>query len=148
MTGTATEGYGADYFALASHGYATSHIDALCHIFHEGKMYNGYSAETVTAHGAGKLGIHHLRSGVVTRGVLLDIPSVRGVEALAPGEPIFPEDLDTAENDGRGRGAGAETHFWCGRDAGGGERCTALGPRLTAWLGWMLRVWPGYTIAR
>jgi len=99
MTGTATEGYGADYFALASHGYATSHIDALCHIFHEGKMYNGYSAETVTAHGAGKLGIHHLRSGVITRGVLLDIPSVRGVEALAPGEPIFPEDLETAEKD-------------------------------------------------
>ncbi len=45
MTGTATEGYGADYFALASHGYATSHIDALCHIFHEGRMYNGYSAD-------------------------------------------------------------------------------------------------------
>jgi kynurenine formamidase len=96
MTGTATEGYGADYFALAPHGYATSHIDALCHIFHEGRMYNGYSAETVTAHGAGKLGIHHLRSGVVTRGILLDVPSVRGVDALAPGEPIFPEDLEAA----------------------------------------------------
>ena len=63
MTGTATEGYGADYFAIASHGYATSHIDALCHIFHEGRIFNGYSAETVTAHGAGKLGIHNLRSG-------------------------------------------------------------------------------------
>jgi len=97
MTGTATEGYGADYFALAPHGYATSHIDALCHIFHAGQMYNGYSAEAVTAHGAGKLGIHHLRSGVITRGVLIDIPSVRGVEALAPGEPIFPEDLEAAE---------------------------------------------------
>jgi kynurenine formamidase len=97
MTGTATEGYGADYFALASHGYATSHIDALCHIFYEGRMYNGYSAETVTAHGAGKLGIHHLRSGVITRGILLDVPSVRGVEALAPGEPIFPDDLEAAE---------------------------------------------------
>jgi hypothetical protein len=68
MTGTATEGYGADYFALAPHGYATSHIDALCHIFHEGRMYNGFPAESVTAHGASKLGIHHLRSGVITRG--------------------------------------------------------------------------------
>ena len=97
MTGTATEGYGADYFALAPHGYATSHIDALCHIFHEGQMYNGYAAETVTAHGASKLGIHHLRSGVITRGVLVDVPTVRGVEALEPGEPIFPEDLEAAE---------------------------------------------------
>ena len=97
MTGTGTEGYGADYFALASHGYATSHIDALCHIFHEGRMYNGYSSEAVTAHGARKLGIHHLRSGVITRGVLVDIPILRGVEALQPGEPIFPEDLEAAE---------------------------------------------------
>ena len=97
MTGTDTEGYGADYFALSPHGYATSHIDALCHIFHEGRMYNDYSSEAVTAHGASKLGIHHLRSGVVTRGVLVDIPTVRGVEALQPGEPIFPEDLEAAE---------------------------------------------------
>jgi kynurenine formamidase len=97
MTGTATEGYGADYFALAPHGYATSHIDALCHIFHEGKIYNGYEAATVTAHGAAKLGIHHLRSGIITRGVLVDVPAIRGVEALEPGAPIFPEDLESAE---------------------------------------------------
>jgi kynurenine formamidase len=99
MIGTATEGWGADYFAIASHGHATSHLDALCHIFHEGKIYNGYPIETVTAHGATKLGIHHLRSGIVTRGVLLDIPPVRGTDALAPGEPIYPEDLEAAEKE-------------------------------------------------
>ncbi len=98
MTGTATEGYGADYFAIATHGYATSHIDALCHIFHEGRMYNGFSAESVTAHGAVKLGIHHLRSGVVTRGVLLDVPALRGIDALEPGAPIFPDELEAAED--------------------------------------------------
>jgi kynurenine formamidase len=97
MTGTATEGMGADYFAIASHGFATSHIDALCHIFHDGKLYNGYPAEAVTAHGATKLGIHRLHDGIVTRGVLLDIPALRGVDALAPGEPVFPEDLEAAE---------------------------------------------------
>ncbi len=97
MTGTATEGYGGDYFAITTHGYATSHIDALCHIFHEGSMYNGFSSDAVTAHGATKLGIHHLRSGIVTRGVLIDVPLGRGVDALEPGEPIFPEDLEHAE---------------------------------------------------
>jgi kynurenine formamidase len=97
MTGTATEGMGADYFAISPHGFSTSHIDALCHIFHEGKLYNGYPAEAVTAHGATKLGIQELRAGVVTRGVLLDIPALRGVDALEPGEPIFPEDLEAAE---------------------------------------------------
>ena len=97
MTGTFTEGYGADYFALAPHGFATSHIDALSHIFHAGKLFNGYDAETVTAHGATRLGIHRLAGGIVTRGVLLDIPALRGVDALEPGEAIFPEDLEDAE---------------------------------------------------
>ena len=97
MTGTFTEGYGADYFALAPHGFATSHIDALSHIFHEGKLFNGYDAETVTAHGATRLGVHRLAAGIVTRGVLLDLPAMRGVDALEPGEAIFPDDLEDAE---------------------------------------------------
>ncbi len=97
MIGTATEGYGGDYFAIAPHGFATSHIDALCHIFHEGKLYNGYPIEKVTAHGALELGIHELRNGVVSRGVLLDVPAARGVPFLEAGEPIFPDDLERAE---------------------------------------------------
>jgi len=97
MTGTATEGWGGDYFAMAPHGFATSHIDALCHIFHEGKLYNGYPIERVTAHGALELGIHELRDGIVSRGVLLDVPRARGVDWLEPREPIFPDDLERAE---------------------------------------------------
>jgi kynurenine formamidase len=97
MIGTATEGYGGDYFAIAPHGFMTSHIDALCHIFHEGKLYNGYPIEKVTAHGALELGIHELRNGVVSRGVLLDVPAARGVPFLEAGEPIFPDDLERAE---------------------------------------------------
>jgi kynurenine formamidase len=97
MIGTFTEGWGADYLAVAPHGFATSHIDALCHVFHDGTLYNGYGAETVTAHGATRLGIHHLKSGVVSRGVLLDIPALRGLDALEPGEPVYPEDLEAAE---------------------------------------------------
>ncbi len=100
MTGTATEGWGGDYFGMAPHGYAVSHIDALCHIFHEDKLYNGYPIDSVTAHGALELGIHALREGVVSRGVLLDIPRTRGVEYLEPGEPIFPDDLERAESSG------------------------------------------------
>jgi len=97
MIGTCTEGWGGDYFALAPHGFATSHIDALCHIFHEGKLYNGYPIEKVTAHGALELGIHELKDGVVSRGVLLDVPASRGVPFLEAGEPIFPDDLERAE---------------------------------------------------
>jgi kynurenine formamidase len=103
MIGTCTEGWGADYFAIASHGFATSHIDALCHIFHEDKLYNGYSTQAVTAHGALELGIHELKDGVVSRGVLLDVPRARGVPYLEAGEPIFPDDLERAEAEARVR---------------------------------------------
>jgi hypothetical protein len=101
MVATASEGWAGDYFALATHGFATSHIDALCHIFHEGTLYNGYPIERVTAHGALDLGIQELRHGIVSRGILLDIPRVRRVDFLEPGEPIFIADLERAESDGR-----------------------------------------------
>ena len=97
MIGTHTEGYGADWIGIASHGYATSHLDALCHIFWDGRTYNGHPTEVVTAHGAEQLGVHHLRHGIVGRGVLLDIPAVHGVDALEPGTPITVEDLEAAE---------------------------------------------------
>ena len=143
MIGTATEGYGGDYFAVASHGYATSHIDALCHIFHEGRIYNGYPIETVTAHGARKLGIHHLRAGIVTRGVLVDIPTIRGVEALEPGEPIFPEDLHAADaatgvKVGRGDALLVRTGRWRWRELHGPweptEGMAGLDASCLAWL--------------
>jgi kynurenine formamidase len=99
MTGTHGEGFGADWFGIAPHGMATSHIDALCHIFHEGRLYNGYPSQRVTAHGAQELGIQALRSGVVSRGVLLDLPRSRGVDWLEKGEPIYVDDLERAERD-------------------------------------------------
>jgi kynurenine formamidase len=98
MLGTHAHGMGSDSLAVAPHGFATSHVDALCHVFHEGRLYNGYDAATVTAQGATRLGIEHLRSGIVTRGVLLDAAAVRGVDALEPGEAVYPEDLEAAES--------------------------------------------------
>ena len=145
MIGTATEGGGADYIALAPHGFATSHLDALCHIFWDGRLYNGYPAETVTAHGATRLGIHHLHAGIVTRGVLLDIPALRGVDALEPGEPVFPEDLEAAEERAalRVRAGDAllvRTGRWRWRDEHGPWDASALAAGLDAsCLPWLRR---------
>ena len=44
--------YSADYFAISPHGLANTHLDALCHVFSQGKMYNGYPASDVTSQGA------------------------------------------------------------------------------------------------
>jgi kynurenine formamidase len=100
MIGTHSEGWGGDYLALAPHGYATSHLDALCHIFYEGNLYNGYSSERVTPHGALELSVDALRDGVVSRGVLLDVPAAKGRPWLEPGQPIHPADLEQAERNG------------------------------------------------
>lgn len=69
--------------------------DALAHIFHDGLMYNGYDARLVSSTGADKNGIENQKT-VVSRGVLLDIPRVRGVEHLQPGDAITGDDLDAA----------------------------------------------------
>jgi kynurenine formamidase len=91
----------ADYFAISFHGFSTTHIDALCHVFWQGKMYNGFDAAEVGSQGARKCAIDLASQGICSRGVLLDIPKIRKVEWLEPGDHIFPEDLDAAEKDHR-----------------------------------------------
>jgi kynurenine formamidase len=39
-----------------------------------------------------------MAAGIVSRGVLLDVARVRGVESLGPGEVITPKDLEAAEH--------------------------------------------------
>src|SRR5215471_20469198 len=89
----------ADYFAISFHGFSTTHIDALCHVFWQGKMYNGFDAAEVGSQGAKKCAIDVAGQGICSRGVLLDIAKARKVEWLEPGDHIMPADLDAAEKD-------------------------------------------------
>jgi kynurenine formamidase len=93
--------YSADYFAISPHGLANTHLDALCHVFYRGKMYNGYDAKEVGSRGAKKCAIDVARDGVITRGVLLDIPKIKKVDWLENNTRISPEDLEAAEKDHR-----------------------------------------------
>jgi len=92
--------YSADYFAISPHGLANTHLDALCHVFNQGKMYNGYPASDVTAQGARNGAIDALKDGIISRGVLIDVPLVKGKQWLEPGEAISPADLEAAEQYG------------------------------------------------
>ncbi|MFN0100590.1 MAG: cyclase family protein [Bryobacteraceae bacterium] len=89
--------FSVDTYSVLYHGYAHTHMDSLCHMFYEGKMYNGFSQDEVGAEGAKKLAINAFKNGILSRGVLLDIPSLKGVPYLEPGAPIYPEDLDAWE---------------------------------------------------
>lgn len=86
-----------DYIGVAYHGLAHSHIDALCHMFWQGKMYNGVPSSEVRSDGAHRNNIGNVRDKVVGRGILLDIPALKGRDWLEPGEPIYVEDLEAAE---------------------------------------------------
>lgn len=83
---------------LAFHGSTFTHIDALCHGDYDGKIYNGYPLkQMVSERGCQKLGIHNLQGGIVTRGVLIDIPRLKGVAALEGGTPVYIEDIEAWE---------------------------------------------------
>lgn len=96
--GTNNPGYScADTFKISYHGMAHTHIDSLCHMFHRGKMYNDFAQTNVVADGARVLGIENLKQGIITRGILIDIPLLKGIEFMEPGTPIYPADLDAWE---------------------------------------------------
>jgi len=86
-----------DFVGVAFHGMATSHIDALCHVFVDGLMYNGFSKGEVKSTGARRGSIMCARDGIVSRGVLLDVPRMQGVSWLEPGTSITIEDLERTE---------------------------------------------------
>jgi len=73
---------------------ASTQWDALCHIFLDDKMYNGFDAKLVDARGAKKLGIEHVRDKMAGRGVLLDIARWKGLPWLEDGYAITNADLD------------------------------------------------------
>ena len=81
------------------HGPGTTHLDAFAHIFFDGRMWNGYDVEDLVTMdgGAAKNSILNLKDGIVTRGVLYDIPALKGVPYLEPGTRITVEDLETWE---------------------------------------------------
>jgi kynurenine formamidase len=92
-----TAPFSLDTFSVNYHGYAHTHLDALCHMFYQGRMYNGFSQNEVTQAGAARLSILNLKQGVFTRGILMDMARNKGVPYLEPGTAIYPEDLDAWE---------------------------------------------------
>ena len=92
-------GISSDRIAVRYHGIAHTHLDSLAHVNANGVFYNGYTpdADAVTARGHEKNSIHNAKRGIVTRGILIDIPRLKGVPYLEPGTPIYIEDLEAWE---------------------------------------------------
>jgi len=88
----------SDVVEIAPHGFSLTHLDAIGHVYFEGRMYNGRRAsDVVTSRGLTFGSIYAQRDGILTRGVLLDVALARGVPWLATGDGVYPEDLERAE---------------------------------------------------
>jgi kynurenine formamidase len=86
-----------DYFGMVFHGTTFTHIDALCHVAYEGKLYNRHSFDaSLSAAGADWGCIDPWFDGITTRGVLLDVASARPEGYVTVGHPTTPADLDAA----------------------------------------------------
>jgi kynurenine formamidase len=143
MTQAGPAGAG-DSLSVSFHGYAHTHIDAFAHRFFEGKMWNGFSYEEVTKEeGAKKNAIYNLHNGIFTRGVLMDIPRLKGVPYLEPGTRIFIEDLEAWEKQagvkvGPGDAIFIRTGRWARRSKTGpwnaGVETAGLDPSVLPWL--------------
>ena len=90
--------FSVDYIGLLFHGYATTHVDALCHVFWEGKMYNGKPSSDVTSIGAKSGAVDAWKTGITTRGVLVDIPRFRGEPFVTLDKPVRAWEIEDAAN--------------------------------------------------
>src|SRR5690606_26189468 len=63
----------SEYLSLPAH--SGTHLDGLAHVFWNGRTYNGRPSSVVTtSRGATWEGMDAVRPGIITRGVLFDIP--------------------------------------------------------------------------
>jgi kynurenine formamidase len=89
--------FGMDVYSTRYHGKVLTHLDALSHMFYQGKMYNGYSQQQVNRQGAQQLAVTAYKNGLTSRGILMDIPALKGVKYLDLSTGIYPADMDAWE---------------------------------------------------
>lgn len=78
-------------------GHVGTHIDALGHVSQDGVMYGGIDAmKSQSNTGLTQLGVDTV-DPILSRGVLLDVAKVHGVDVLAAGYEVTAEDLDDAQ---------------------------------------------------
>jgi kynurenine formamidase len=141
-------GISTDRWGVAYHGITHTHLDSLAHINENGVFFNGYHPDPEEVKKANmhfKNSIHNLKSGVFTRGVLMDIPRLKGVPYLAQGTPIYVEDLEAWEKQagvkvGPGDALFVRTGVWALRKAigpyarGRNAKDAGLDPSVIPWL--------------
>lgn len=91
-------GHAMDLYTIWYHGSVITHIDSLCHYSFEGKIFNGFERSvTAFANGCPNNGIENHKNGIMTRGIIVDLPRMKNVPYLEPGTPVYASDLEAWE---------------------------------------------------
>ncbi len=81
---------------IVTGGHVGTHIDALCHVSHNGLLHGGIDAASVTSnHGFSDLGADKIEP-IVCRGVMLDIAALKDVPVLPAGYEVTSANLKAA----------------------------------------------------
>jgi len=119
------DGFVLDTYSVSFHGSATTHLDALSHLIYHGKIFNGFPGDSTNNWGATKDNVMAFRDGIVTRGLLFDLPALKDVPYLGDDEAIYPEDLEAWE---KRMGTRAESGDAIFIRTGRGKRAAEKGP--------------------
>ena len=111
-------GAAMDYYGVFYHGTATTHIDALCHVWNEDGMWEGKTHDEVIKFGGANFGtVDEWKEGILTRGVLLDVPKHRRKPYVTLDEPVHGWELeDIAKEQGVEIRPGDAVFVYSGRD--------------------------------
>ena len=123
--GSGTLRFAKDYVGADYHNPSHTHLDAFCHVAFDGALYNGRPAASLSREGATADDIGALKDGLIGRGVLLDVPALRGVPWLEPGEHVYPSELERCEQE---QGVTVREGDVLLVRTGHGQRHTDLGP--------------------
>ncbi len=88
-------GYVIDYYGFIYHGRTVTHVDALCHMWDRDGMWNGRNPdEQIDTLGAKFGDITAWSGGIITRGVLIDVPRHRGESYVTLEKPVHGWELE------------------------------------------------------
>ena len=91
-------GHAMDLYTIWYHGSVITHIDALCHYSFDGKIFNGFERSAIApGPGCPSNGIENHKAGIMTRGIIVDLPRLKNVPYLEPGTPVYASDLEAWE---------------------------------------------------
>ena len=85
-----------DTLMIRYHGTFVTHFDSLCHYAYQDMLYNGIPISASNEKGCAN-GVEHFKDGIITRGILIDIPRLKGLPYLEPATTVSIADIEAWE---------------------------------------------------